>query len=49
MRIMTIRVPDDMQERLAEISSDQGYTRNSLVLQILRDWLNKEGKEWIRS
>lgn len=37
--IMTVRAPDDVREALKEIAAAQGYTRNALILQILREWL----------
>ena len=37
-KIMTIRVPDDLQKMLSKYANDFGLTRNALVLQILWDW-----------
>lgn len=39
--IMTIRAPDDLQKVLKEQAQKLGYTRNALVLQILRDWMKQ--------
>ncbi len=44
MKIMTIRVPENLQKTLQKISSSQGFTRNALVLQILRDWVKQQQK-----
>ena len=41
-RIMTVRVPDDLQKALSKKAKKLGYPRNALVLQILRDWLEKQ-------
>lgn len=40
-KIMTVRAPDDIREGLREIAAAQGYTRNALILQILREWLER--------
>ena len=39
--IMTIRAPEELQKALKEAAERQGFTRNSLVLQILREWVKK--------
>lgn len=41
---MTIRVPSELQKDLAEMAKRQGFTRNALVLMILRQYVedNKE-------
>ena len=38
--IMTVRAPEEMQNELKHIACQWGITRNALVLQILRDWLD---------
>lgn len=35
---MTIRAPENLQKRLAELAKNAGLTRNALVLQVLWDW-----------
>ena len=42
-KIMSVRAPDDVREALKEIAAAQGYTRNALILQILREWLERRG------
>lgn len=44
-KIMTIRPPDELHEKLKSIAKKYGYTLNKLVLQILWDWLKNENKE----
>ncbi len=39
--IMTVRVPDELQEQLKNKAKDRGLTRNALVLQILWEWAKK--------
>ncbi len=41
MKIMTVRAPDILSKDLAEISKARGQTRNSLVLQILWEWVKE--------
>ena len=41
--IMTTRVPDELQRILKEYASNTGIPRNSLVLQILWDWVKEKG------
>ena len=48
MKIMTIRVPDHMQSALKKISANQGFTRNALVLQVLRDYLDNANKSYMQ-
>lgn len=40
MKIMTLRVPDEVQEILMAYAKKHGLTRNALVLQILWGWLD---------
>ena len=40
--LMTIRAPEEMQRKLAEIAGAQGFTRNALVLMILQAWLREQ-------
>lgn len=42
--IMTVRAPDELQKLLKEAARKQGFTRNALILQILRDWAKKQDK-----
>lgn len=42
MEIMTVRAPDKLQKLLKEKASEQGQTRNALVLQILWNWAEQE-------
>lgn len=41
--IMTTRVPDELQRILNEYARNTGIPRNSLVLQILWDWVKEKG------
>jgi len=41
MNIMTVRAPDKLQNILKEKASEQGLTRNALILQILWDYIEK--------
>ncbi|WP_143597249.1 ribbon-helix-helix protein, CopG family [Tyzzerella sp. An114] len=43
--IMTIRVPEDLQKILKDIAQKRGMSRNSLVLQILWQWEQKNNVE----
>lgn len=42
MKIMTIRAPDELQERLRKISKQYGMPRNALVLKVLWDYINQK-------
>ena len=42
--IMTVRAPDELQKLLKEAARKQGFTRNALILQILRDWAKSQDK-----
>lgn len=39
--IMTIRAPDEIQNRLLYVAKELGLTRNALVLVILNNWLEE--------
>lgn len=39
--IMTVRAPEDLQKILKDIAKKKGMPRNSLVLQILWEWAEK--------
>lgn len=39
--VVTVRMPNELKEFLKDSASKQGLTRNSLVLQILWEWVNK--------
>lgn len=41
-RIMTVRPPDELFEKLSAWSKELGMTRNALILQILWDWVKKQ-------
>ena len=41
MTIMTVRAPDDLQNKLKYFAGRHGLTRNGLILQILWDWVKK--------
>ena len=43
--IMTVRAPENMQRKLSEEARNIGLTRNALVMQILREWMEKNQKE----
>lgn len=45
MNLMTVRAPDDLQKILKDAAKKEGYTRNSLILQILWDWVRRREKE----
>lgn len=45
IKTMTVRVPDKMRKELKELASEQGLTRNGLILQILHNWLKKQKKD----
>ena len=42
--IMTVRVPEEIQDALKQIAAKRGFTRNSLILQILQKWLEEQKK-----
>ena len=42
MTIMTVRAPDELQSKLKQYANRQGLSRNSLVLHILWEWIEKE-------
>lgn len=42
MEIMTVRAPDKLQKLLKEKASEQGQTRNALILQILWNWAEQD-------
>ena len=44
MKIMTIRVPKDVQEKYKALAKSAGVTRNALVLSVLKNYL-KENKD----
>ena len=39
MKIMTIRLPDEIQDDLASKAEQMGVTRNALVSFIINNWL----------
>lgn len=41
--VMTVRVPDELQNLLKKSASEHGLTRNALVLHILWEWADKNG------
>ncbi len=45
MKVMTVRAPDEMQEKLLRKSKEIGITRNALILLILKQWLDKRENE----
>lgn len=42
MKTMTVRAPDDLQEKLRRIAKREGLTRNALILVILSEWIKKQ-------
>lgn len=40
--IMTVRAPDNLQTILKELATEQGLTRNALILQILWEWVERK-------
>ena len=44
MKIMTIRLPDEIQEELKKRADALGIPRNALVSIILRNWLEETTK-----
>ena len=43
--IMTVRAPDNMQKTLSVQAKGLGLARNALILQILWEWLERQGKQ----
>lgn len=43
-KIMTVRAPARMQEKLKEYAEESGITRNALIIQILWEWLSDKEK-----
>lgn len=43
--IMTVRAPEDLKKILKDIAQKKGMPRNSLVLQILWEWAEKNNVE----
>ena len=43
--IMTIRAPDELQNKLSSKAKELGITRNALVLVILNEWINPDNKK----
>lgn len=41
-KIMTVRIPDNIQNYLQQQAKRMGYTRNGLVLQILWEWIREQ-------
>ena len=48
MRIMTIRVPQELQKKLSEEAKKRGQTRNGLVLQILWGYFWREERNGMK-
>lgn len=42
---MSVRAPDELQEKLKLYAEKEGYTRNALILQILWAWVRENEKE----
>lgn len=42
--IMTVRVPESLQQILSQNAKELGLTRNSLVINILWDWVKQNEK-----
>ena len=38
-KILTIRPPEELQEGIKRMAREQGFTVNSLVIQILWNWI----------
>ncbi len=43
-KIMTIRPPEELKEKLNSTAKEQGITLNQLVLSILRGWAERNKK-----
>lgn len=43
--IMTIRAPQELQRELSRQAQKMGFTRSTLVLNILWDWLKRQPKD----
>lgn len=43
--IMTVRAPDNLQEKLKQKAKKLGMTRNGLILKILWEWVNYDEKK----
>lgn len=39
---MSVRAPDDLQNKLKIFAGKHGLTRNALILQILWDWVKQQ-------
>ena len=44
-----LRIPYEQNTKLILIARENGISKNALILKIIRDWLNKEGKEWTQN
>lgn len=44
-KIMTIRPPEELHQKLKETAQKGGYTMNGFVLQILWDWSDREDEK----
>jgi hypothetical protein len=45
MKTFTLRMPENLRDKLKKIVKEKGLTLNSLILQILWDWINYLEKE----
>lgn len=43
--IMSVRAPNELQEKLRIYAEKQGFTRNALILQILWAWVRENEKK----
>lgn len=43
--IMTVRAPTDLQEFLSLQAKNLGMARNALILQILWEWAERQGRQ----
>lgn len=41
-KIMTVRPPDNLREKLRDTARERGYTLNQLILQILWEWVKDQ-------
>ena len=41
-KVMTIRPPEELREKIKEKANSKGYTVNQMVLQILWEWIGEQ-------
>lgn len=46
-KVMTIRPPEELREKIKEKANSKGYTVNQMVLQILWEWIGEQDRRRI--